>query len=127
MGALKKTAVRITEKGERQGERFWFWCSGCETHHAFTTKLASGETGPCWQFDGNETSPTFSPSLLCNPKIRKVCDCPDSEECVRDDHAYPAYGHHRCHLFLRAGMVQYLGDCTHKLKGQTVPVESPRF
>jgi hypothetical protein len=27
-----------------------------------------------------------------------------------------------CHLFLTDGRLQYLGDCTHALAGQTVPL-----
>jgi hypothetical protein len=27
-----------------------------------------------------------------------------------------------CHTFIKAGMIEFLGDCTHKLKGQTVPL-----
>lgn len=82
-----------------RGESFWFWCRGCGTHHRFRTKLAKGETGPVWSWNGSMDRPTFSPSLL-----------------------YPGLV---CHLFLRDGMVQYLGDCTHALAGQTVPVEPP--
>jgi hypothetical protein len=29
----------------------------------------------------------------------------------------------RCHLFIRSGQLQFLGDCTHELKGITVPME----
>lgn len=28
-----------------------------------------------------------------------------------------------CHSFVRNGTIQYLGDCTHEFKGQTVPME----
>lgn len=27
-----------------------------------------------------------------------------------------------CHSFVRAGKIEFLGDCTHALKGQTVPL-----
>jgi hypothetical protein len=27
-----------------------------------------------------------------------------------------------CHVFIKAGMIQFLGDCTHALAGQTVPI-----
>lgn len=27
-----------------------------------------------------------------------------------------------CHYFLRNGQIQYLGDCTHAMRGQTVPL-----
>lgn len=104
MGALQRTT------SQTGGVSYWFWCSGCDTHHRFVTSLGKGETGPVWSFDGNEDSPTFSPSLLCNR-----------------DNAEPEVGVHRCHLFLRNGVVEYLSDCTHELAGHKVPVESPRF
>jgi hypothetical protein len=27
-----------------------------------------------------------------------------------------------CHSYVREGQIQFLGDCTHKLAGQTVPL-----
>ena len=89
------------------GESFWFWCPGCKTNHRFVTKLPTGETGPTWTFNGDLEKPTFAPSLLCNGRTT-----PDPER-----------GVHRCHLFLQEGMVHYLGDCTHELAGQTIPVQ----
>ena len=97
--------MTTTEGG---GENWWFWCPGCETHHIFTTKRGPKEKGPIWIKVKDEI--TFSPSLICN-----------------QTRADPARGIHRCHLFLKKGMVQFLGDCTHKLKGQTLPVESAKF
>lgn len=28
----------------------------------------------------------------------------------------------RCHVFIKNGMIQFLNDCWHELKGQTVPM-----
>lgn len=53
-----------------------------------------------WSFDGNLEAPTFNPSLLCNAH--------DPQQ--------------RCHSFIRAGQWQFLSDCHHELKGQTVPM-----
>ena len=53
---------------------------------------------PCWNFNGDLQSPTFSPSLLV------------------DQHRPQS----RCHLFMRNGHIEYLSDCHHKLAGQTV-------
>jgi len=76
-------------------EQYWFWCPGCKGYHAYTTKhpTASG-----WTFNGDVDKPTFSPSLLVHGK--------DPEK--------------RCHLFMKGGMIQFLGDCYHELAGQTV-------
>lgn len=78
---------------------FTFYCEGCKCHHSFQTENPQ-ENGACWSFDGNHEAPSFSPSLLCNK------DYPES----------------RCHLFLKKGQVQYLGDCHHELAGSTVPL-----
>ena len=51
---------------------------------------------PRWSFNGDMDKPTFTPSLLYPEK--KV----------------------RCHLFVRAGKIEYCGDCGHALAGQTV-------
>lgn len=114
MGVLKRTHTvhRPGAPDEEKGERYWFFCDGCSTNHAYTTKLAKGDVGHVWEFDGNEESPTFSPSLMCN------------KDATPED---VARGMHRCHLYLRAGMVKYLDDCTHHLANQTVPVKPCSF
>jgi hypothetical protein len=52
-------------------------------------------SGPTWTWDGNETAPTFDPSILVQARIR-------------------------CHSYLRAGMWEFLSDCEHALAGRTV-------
>jgi hypothetical protein len=54
-----------------------------------------------WSFDGNLDRPTLSPSLL------RTCEYGGGSKLV-------------CHSFVRNGQIQYLGDCTHRLAGQTV-------
>lgn len=66
-----------------------FWCPGCNCAHYFNEG---------WTFDGNEETPTVSPSIL-----------------VR--------GEGICHLFIRSGKLVFLSDCTHHLAGQTVAME----
>jgi hypothetical protein len=71
-----------------------------------------------WQFDGNLEAPTFSPSILVT----------GIQPLTEDEYAQIAAGEKieprplRCHTFVRAGQIQYLGDCTHDLRGQTVPL-----
>lgn len=95
-------------------ESVWFWCSPCDTHHRFVTKRADGAPpqSPQWGWNGDLDKPTFTPSLFCN------------RDATPED---IALGAHRCHLFLREGMVQYLNDCSHSAAGTTVPVEPPRI
>jgi len=73
-----------------------FFCPGCQSHHPYRIK---GQN-PVWKWNGNMEKPTFSPSLLVHGSL-------------------PA---HRCHLFLRDGMIEFLSDCHHDLKGKTVPL-----
>lgn len=80
------------------------WCPACESMHAFATD-APQRNGAKWTFDGNLAAPSFSPSM-------HITIGPDPDD-----------GHiETCHYFLRNGMLQYLGDCTHALSGQTVPL-----
>lgn len=78
-----------------EGGGIAYWCQGCKDLHM--VHVGEGP-GPRWTWDGNVTAPTFSPSVLC------TC------------------GKQRCHTFIRAGMVEFLGDCTHALAGQTLPL-----
>ena len=83
------------------------WCPGCGSMHeiAVTKKNSSGAS---WTFDGNFSLPTFSPSI--NRRVN-----------TRDMKEYqPDAGSSVCHYFIRAGKIQYQGDCTHQLRGLTV-------
>lgn len=102
--------LRRTERG------YSYWCQGCEEVHAVTT----GPGG--WSFDGNLERPTFSPSVLVRSGHfltggGKPCWCtyyaehPDKE---------PIFKCSVCHTFITGGVVQFLGDCTHALAGQTL-------
>ncbi len=95
-------------------EFYQFFCPGCQGHHVYyvkwspealeeRTKCGFSNTPPAWTFDGNLDSPTFSPSLLntWNPPSE-----PDKKKV--------------CHLFVRAGRIEFCGDCTHALAGKTV-------
>jgi hypothetical protein len=95
-----------------------FWCGGCQCGHYFRTEpsppsspFAAGDQGSqaIWSWDGNEQSPTVSPSILVryNGHDAGVDGAPPQ----------------RCHLFIRSGHIDYLSDCTHALAGKTVPME----
>lgn len=82
---------------------YMFYCPGCQMFHQVPT---AGKDRPNWTFNGSQQKPTFSPSLL----IR-----------------FPHFDGSKdvnliCHSFVREGMIQYLNDCTHNLKGQTVEI-----
>lgn len=81
------------------------WCPACKEMHGFTIK---NDKGPSWTWDGNIDAPTFSPSMLI--RWGKHCD-PKCE-----------YEGGVCHYILTAGIINYCGDCTHDMKGQSVPM-----
>lgn len=92
------TKLRVLEGGA-----YSFWCPGCQRGHMVHVDSVNS-VGAKWTFNGNGDAPTFSPSI----------------------HLQVEYGdghrETRCHSFITDGMIQFLGDCTHALAGQTVPL-----
>lgn len=99
---------RFTSQDGYYGVGWKHWCPACETTHGFAVEQPF-RNGTKWTFDGNVESPTFSPSM--NIRVG-----PYPFDPVETDHGRIDV----CHYFLRAGQIQFLGDCTHKLSGQTV-------
>lgn len=66
----------------------------------------SGDSPVQWTWDGSTEAPTISPSLL----VRYDVSPPNQHLSIV------------CHSFVRAGVWDYLGDCTHALVGQQVPM-----
>ena len=97
-----------------EGKGGWlFQCPACEQSHS---------PSDAWQFNGDVEKPTFNPSILVkwfkcdNPddlfdSDGKVKVCEDGRVAGKDI---------ICHSFVRNGNIQFLGDCTHALAGQTV-------
>lgn len=75
------------------GERLFWYCPGCEYHHAVPVDQGG------WQWNRNLERPTLSPSV--RHRVNNTC----------------------CHYFIRDGQIQYCGDCTHELAGQTIAME----
>ena len=88
--------------GDFESADFVFWCEGCKCYHGiWTTNKNQNEC--IWSFNNDLQKPTVNPSI-------KVAWSFGSELFV-------------CHSFIRDGMIQYLSDCTHELKGQTVELK----
>lgn len=109
MGALGK--LRTVE-----GEQLAFWCPGCKTAHAVTV----GQGG--WGWNGSGESPTFTPSVLVQSghyiaSHTGACWCTYNAEHPDDPVSFRCY---QCHTFVTDGRIQFLGDCSHDLAGQTV-------
>jgi hypothetical protein len=76
-----------------------FGCPGCHRRHCLPFK---GPKEPLWGFDGNYRLPTISPSIMSGS-----ANAEGSAVSV-------------CHSFVKAGRIEFLNDCTHKLAGVTV-------
>ena len=82
-------------------------CPACGFEHSFRVDLdGHGKWESVWKFDGNYDSPTFNPSMGAN--------------LLRMEEHHPI-----CHSFLRDGVWQFLGDCTHAMANQNVPMIPP--
>lgn len=93
-----QTKVGGTE--QTKVRKHYYWCPGCDGLHGITINPDKGANGAGWEFTGTLECPTYSPSQLSSGGAGNV----------------------RCHTFIKGGMIQFLDDCTHKLKGKTVPM-----
>lgn len=97
---------QVSPKLRSAGRGYSHWCPGCDEMHLIAVHEPFAN-GAKWTFDGDVNRPTFSPSInIYSPR----CEWGDGEVTPEQ----------RCHYFLRAGRLEFLGDCTHALKGQTV-------
>lgn len=101
------------------GTLIWH-CPGCGGGHGVPVR---GDKA--WGWNGSLDSPTLTPSVL----LRSGHFNPDrpSDQCWctynRDHPDVPApFVCSVCHIFIRDGQIQFLGDCTHALAGKTVPI-----
>lgn len=90
---------------------FAHWCPGCQEMHLIPDS---------WTFDGNVAVPTFRPSVKITGKQTVKVDGKWTGEWVHDAAGNPV--DECCHYILTAGQLQFCGDCTHALCGQTVPL-----
>ncbi|SHE79852.1 hypothetical protein SAMN05444339_10294 [Loktanella atrilutea] len=96
-----------------EGGYLLFWCPGCDGAHM----VGVGEgSGPRWGYNGNPVAPTFTPSVL----VRGSMPITDEEHAVIMAGGSVVTAPLVCHSFVAGGRIQFLGDCTHALAGQTV-------
>ncbi|QHG70144.1 DUF6527 family protein [Ensifer adhaerens] len=116
MAALSKKLRSV------EGGRLMFWCPGCDGAHQVT--IGEGP-GPRWGYNGNPDAPTFTPSVLVRSghyvpgQEGKSCWCTYNADHSEDPAPFKCSV---CHSFVTDGRIQFLGDCTHELAGQTVEI-----
>lgn len=101
-----KAALRDIDDHGVTYSALMFCCPGCAEMHGnsglHSLPVNSPQKSPSWDWDGNLDSPTLSPSILTR--------------------SANAGGSTVCHSYLRAGVFEFLGDSTHSLAGQHVPM-----
>jgi hypothetical protein len=102
-----------------------FHCPGCNEVHTVTPANAVLAGQVRWGWNGSMDAPTFSPSILVTSghyvygHTSEHCWCTYNREHADTPASFVCY---RCHSFVRDGIIQFLGDCTHALANQTVPL-----
>lgn len=89
-----KPILEKIDSNEAHGPDLAFWCPGCKTYHGVWVRRRP--QGPFWNWNGDMVHPTFDPSL----KVTSQAGV--------------------CHSFVRNGKIEFLADCWHELRGQTV-------
>lgn len=96
-------------------------CPACGTYHVFDDKVNSARAkmrGGGWDFNGDVDRPTFSPSML----MRTNFDIAAFSRAEKAGRALPVDMpkiDYVCHSYVREGRIEFLGDCTHDMRGQT--------
>lgn len=99
-----KTILKTVDDHGNLYDVLMFVCPGCVEMYEGSTGLHmlpvnSSTKTPSWVFDGNLEAPTLSPSILTTYSENR-----------------------KCHSYLRAGVFEYLSDCTHQYVNQLVPI-----
>ena len=106
-----------------QGGMLLFFCPGCQCGHGVRVEGPH----PVWGWNGSMDAPTFTPSIVASGT-----ELTENGKRDYDTWAEAGYPGERgefenrstvCHSFVTDGRIQFLGDCTHALKGQTVVLE----
>lgn len=103
-----------------------FRCPGCGESHAVVVDEGNRDR-PWWRWNKDKVRPTLRESILvrfsrmtdlgwkqywawCEDKTAPSPERFDSLDIV-------------CHSYIRDGQIQFLDDCTHELRGRTVPLD----
>lgn len=117
----------ITKEGQKIG--WMLFCPACKCGHAIQTSTErgvydrDGKMGDTWTLNGSLDKPTIRASLLVKGNR---WDPPVHEGNIQEWRRQPWEQHEVstvCHSFVTDGRIEFLGDCTHDLKGKTVDLE----
>lgn len=95
---------------QRRGTNTLFWCPGCDYLHMVSE---------AWDVSGSDETLTISPSVLVYERQKFINEDLDRPALMAPENITTAP---RCHSFVTNGHIQFLGDSTHSLAGQMVPL-----
>jgi hypothetical protein len=126
---MSKKVYKYVDANGNEG--YHFHCPGCNSAHlVYTKQVHLTYKVPIWGFNGNEEKPTFTPSVKISWEHSSPGNAAKADAFYKKHNRNPTREelpydlHEVCHSFVRDGMIQYLGDCTHHLKGQTVELDN---
>jgi hypothetical protein len=96
-----------------KSDRIAFMCPGCDEQHVCS--VGTDLDRPRWAWNGDLDRPTLQPSVFI--KTGRAVDPNYQPE--------PDDPPEICHSFVVDGRIQFLGDCTHALAGQSVDLPAP--
>lgn len=104
--------ISVGSNGAVPGKFVHFRCPGCDSVHGITVESPNG-----WGWNGDLERPTFTPSVLVHPHKTLIDPTLKGDALTAPENVTDTP---RCHSFVTDGRIQFLGDCTHALAGQTV-------
>lgn len=90
--------MQVSSIMRRGTGRYYHWCPACETEHPLPDS---------WEFNGDVSKPTFSPSFAQTFTPQKVIDE------YFDKGGSPRSKQVLCHYFVKDGNLQFLPDSWH--------------
>ncbi|MBY0262002.1 MAG: hypothetical protein K2Q20_06640 [Phycisphaerales bacterium] len=99
MGYSTLDPTHVVTRTDRGDDSLMWRCAGCDQVHRVVV------SADCWRWNGSLSAPTIEPSILLRW------------------HYGEAQTLRVCHSFVRSGVVEFLGDCTHGLAGMSIPME----
>ncbi|CAN7331018.1 DUF6527 family protein [Variovorax sp. LjRoot84] len=120
---MSKVKRVVTVGGQFYGVTFE--CPGCGYSHTLPTQETPPgvTTAPRWTFNGDYDRPTLTPSILSRAETWTPPVTPENLDEWKRAPWPQAKVAGICHSFVTDGRIQFLGDCTHALAGQTVELE----
>ena len=102
---------------QAEPNRVHFWCPGCDQVHGI---YFGPDAATAWAWNGSLELPTIRPSVLVLGRRWEPPVTPDNHEQWEREPWEQHQVDRVCHSFVTDGRIQFLGDCTHPLAGQTV-------